>query len=248
MLLRNQMEVHGNLLFKYRGELPVLLIPPGLYLLYAQITAMPDFNWAEFLRWYNIVCLGVVVLGQVIRAYTIAHAAANTSGRNVHGQVADVVNNTGLYSIVRHPLYVGNFFMALGVAMLSCNAWFVLVYILAFWIYYERIIYAEEHFISQKFDERLKEWAMTTSTFIPMFGAFKKPVTPFNLKKVIRQEKNGILATFCIFFVYHAVQNQALYGKPFDGLDAWSIAFGASIIYYLVVRFLSKRTSLLSGD
>lgn len=248
MLLRNQLEVHGNFLFKYRGELPIALIPPGLLLFYYQIKTSPDFPWADFLAWYKFPCLGVVLLGQTIRSYAIAYAAVHTSGRNIHGQLANVINHTGLYSCVRHPLYLGNFFMALGVAMLSCNAWFVLVYILLFWIYYERIIYAEEHFISQKFDAEMQDWATRTSTFIPTFGTFRKPVTPFNWKKIIRQEKNGILAAFGIFFIYNIVQNVAINGKPFIGIDFWSIGFAASIVYYLVIRYLNKRTKILQGD
>src|SRR5689334_1566208 len=116
MLLRKQMEVHGNFLFKYRGELPIILIPPGLFLIYRQITTQPDFDWAGFLAWYNFLCLGVVMFGQAIRAYAHGYTALHTSGRNIHGQLANVINNTGMYSIVRHPLYLGNFFMALGVA------------------------------------------------------------------------------------------------------------------------------------
>ena len=103
MLLRTQMQVHGNTLFKYRGELPVILIPPGLYLLYYQIKSDPQFDWEEFLGWYKFLCLAVVGLGQLIRAYALAHVAPNTSGRNIHGQIADVVNNTGLYSAPAIP-------------------------------------------------------------------------------------------------------------------------------------------------
>jgi protein-S-isoprenylcysteine O-methyltransferase Ste14 len=248
MLLRHQLEVHGNFLFKYRGELPVLLIVPGLFIFYYQITSTPDFDWANFLSWYKFPCLAVVLLGQAIRAYAIAYAAAHTSGRNIHGQLANVINHTGLYSCVRHPLYVGNFFMALGVAMLSCNAWFVLVYVLVFWIYYERIIYAEEHFISQKFTDDMNEWATNTSTFIPAFSKFKKPESRFNWKKIIRQEKNGILAAFGIFFIYNIVENVAIHGKAFMGFDVWSIAFVASIVYYLIIRYLNKKTKVLEGD
>jgi protein-S-isoprenylcysteine O-methyltransferase Ste14 len=248
MLLRTQMQVHGNMLFKYRGELPIILIPPGLYFLYRAITTQPEFDWEEFLGWYKFVCLGVVALGQMIRAYTHAHTAIHTSGRNIHGQLANAINNTGIYSVVRHPLYLGNFFMALGIAMLSCNAWFVVVYVLAFWIYYERIIYAEEHFISQKFDAALEEWAAKTSTFIPVFSTFRKPQTRFNWRKIIRNEKNGVLATFAIFFVYDAVQNLTIHGKPFIGINFWVVAFPASILYYLVVRYLYKKTKLLAGE
>jgi protein-S-isoprenylcysteine O-methyltransferase Ste14 len=248
MLLRNQLEVHGNFLFKYRGELPVALIVPGLIIFYYQITTTPEFGWSEFLAWYKYPCLAVVLLGQAIRSYAIAYAAVHTSGRNIHGQLANVINHTGLYSCVRHPLYLGNFFMALGVAMLSCSVWFVLVYILVFWIYYERIIYAEEHFISQKFNDEMNDWATKTSTFIPAFSKFKKPESPFNWKKIIRQEKNGILAAFGIFFIYNIVEKVAIYGKAFMGVDFWSIAFAASIVYYLIVRYLNKKTKVLEGD
>ena len=137
--------------------------------------------------------------------------------------------------------------MALGVAMLSCHAWFIVVYILAFWIYYERIIYAEEHFISQKFDAGLEEWSNKTPTFFPALRSFRKPSTPFNWRKIIRQEKNGVLATFSIFLVYTLVQNFALHGKVFLGFDFWIIAFIGSIVYYLVVRTISKKTQLLSS-
>ncbi len=248
MLLRKQMEVHGNILFKYRGELPILLIPPGVYLLYRAITTHPQFDWQGFLSWYKFLCLGIVALGQMIRGYAHAHTALHTSGRNIHGQLANAVNNTGIYSVVRHPLYLGNYFMALGVAMLSCNVWFVVVYTLAFWIYYERIIYAEEHFISQKFDAALEEWAAKTSTFFPDFSTFRKPASRFNWRKIIRNEKNGVMATFAIFFVYDAVEKWTLHGTPYTGVDFWVIALPASVVYYLVVRYLYKKTKLLAGE
>ena len=49
--------------------------------------------------------------------HVAGHVPAGTSGRNTRGQIALELNTTGLYSIVRHPLYVGNFLMWLGLAM-----------------------------------------------------------------------------------------------------------------------------------
>jgi len=83
-------------------------------------------------------------LGLFIRAYAVGHTPANTSGRNTKEQLADELNTTGIYSMVRHPLYLGNFFMWLGAAVLTKNGWFIVAFILLYWIYYERIMFAEE--------------------------------------------------------------------------------------------------------
>ena len=60
----------------------------------------------------EMIFLAVSLLGEAIRIITVGHAPRNTSGRNTtEGQVADVINTSGIYSIIRHPLYVGNFLL-----------------------------------------------------------------------------------------------------------------------------------------
>src|SRR5690606_25761265 len=127
----------------------------------------------------------------------------NTSGRNTHeGQVADTLNTTGIYSIVRHPLYLGNFLMWLGPALLTENLWFIIVFILSYWVYYERIMFAEEQFLARKFGEVYTKWADSVPAFIPKFRPFSKPDFPFSIKKVLKKEKNGLFALFFIFMVF----------------------------------------------
>ena len=64
--------------------------------------------------------------GLGIRVFTVGFTPKNTSGRNTAEQIADVLNTSGIYSMVRHPLYVGNFFMWLGIGLLTQNPYFVL--------------------------------------------------------------------------------------------------------------------------
>ena len=52
---------------------------------------------------YNYFCLLVGLTGLFIRLHVVGHAAENTSGKK--NKKADQVNSTGIYSIVRHPLY-----------------------------------------------------------------------------------------------------------------------------------------------
>ncbi|UKI18106.1 MAG: isoprenylcysteine carboxylmethyltransferase family protein [Bacteroidales bacterium] len=132
---------------------------------------------------YEILCFVVSLLGLAVRAFTVGYTPANTSGRNVAEQVADQLNTTGLYSVVRNPLYVGNFLMWLGIAMLTMNLWFIISFILLFWVYYERIIFAEEQFLTNKFGSVYTDWADKTPCFIPRLKGYVAPKLPFRLEE-----------------------------------------------------------------
>jgi len=169
MLLKNQMEKQGNWLFRFRGILPLIVLVFAVYE-YAQTELHPELYPLEettYEYFYEMFCLLVALLGLGIRIMTVGYTPANTSGRNTQGQLADELNTTGMYSLVRNPLYVGNFFMWLGVAMLTMNLWFIAAFIMMYWVYYERIIYTEEKFLENKFGAAYAEWAANTPCFVP---------------------------------------------------------------------------------
>ena len=106
MALINEIEKQGNFLFKYRGQFPIVLFILAIPFIY--------FTDSICLHEENNFTLAAIVLsgvGFVIRAYTIGTTPRGTSGRNTKEQVAEVLNSTGIYSVVRHPLYLGNYFM-----------------------------------------------------------------------------------------------------------------------------------------
>jgi protein-S-isoprenylcysteine O-methyltransferase Ste14 len=69
---------------------------------------------------------------------------------------------TGAYSIARHPIYFGNFFIGLGFALYCASFWVVAVFVLLFWVYYERIMFAEEEFLRRTFGKAYESWAART--------------------------------------------------------------------------------------
>jgi hypothetical protein len=75
--------------------------------------------------YYTFGCVFISLIGLAVRIYTIDYTPDNTSGRNTSEQVADTLNRTGIYSIIRHPLYVGIFLMWLGIAFVVQNFWFI---------------------------------------------------------------------------------------------------------------------------
>jgi len=240
--LQESIEHQGNFLFRYRSFLPLIILLAGVVVFYNDLLAG---RLADDSRYLNLqfTALAVSFFGLAIRIIAVGHSPANTSGRNTKQQLADEVNTTGIYSTVRHPLYLGNFFMWAGAIMLIGNWWFMLVFALAYWIYYERIMYAEEQFLRRKFGELYLEWANRTPAFVPSFRHKVKSRYPFSLKKVLKKEKNGIVAIFLLVFLFHALRNSVLLNRFYFDWVFWSMI--ASVALYLLLKVLKKNTSWL---
>jgi len=248
MALQESLEKQGNWLFKYRGKLPLLLLAIVL-LLFIRTELYPETFILEetpYEVYYERLCLLLCLFGLAIRVYTVGHTPANTSGRNENAQLADHLNTTGIYSLVRHPLYLGNFFMWLGLAMMTGHLWFLIGFCIFYWIYYERIMFAEEQFLRKKFGAAYLEWAEKTPAFIPSlnFKKFRKPDYPFCLKKVLRQEKDGLVAVAVLFALFNLI------GEWVEKELDFTLLVGATLIgvIYLILKFLKKYTRILNQE
>jgi protein-S-isoprenylcysteine O-methyltransferase Ste14 len=104
MKIDDHLEKSGNWLFRWRSYLPLLLL--GMSLASLREFKFPGGSRTLDLIW-EIVSSLVGFSGVAIRAYVVGCAPERTSGRNTREQVADTLNTTGIYSIVRHPLYLG---------------------------------------------------------------------------------------------------------------------------------------------
>ncbi|MBK8634187.1 MAG: isoprenylcysteine carboxylmethyltransferase family protein [Saprospiraceae bacterium] len=241
MPLLEELESEGNFLFKRRSFLPIILLVVALavYLMNGQTINNELF----------IASLVTSLIGLLIRVHTVGHTPKNTSGRNTaEGQVAETVNKTGFYSIVRHPLYLGNFFMYMGFAVISGNIWFVVTCILAFWVYYERIMIAEEEFLRDKFGEQYTSWASITPPFIPAFGNWTKPSLTFSMKKVLKKEKNGLFAVFVIFLAFLTLKHYQLtklWVQPIEWMFYATIFTG---VLYFILKYLKSKTKVLDEE
>ena len=242
MALQEEFKKQGDFLFKNRSYLPlvILVVGLGVYINTEFLEIQEDQeNWVS--ESYEFICLGICLLGLLVRIITVGHSPKNTSGRNTKdGQIADVLNTTGLYSLVRHPLYVGNFFMWLGIAMLTQNTWFIIAFILFYAFYYERIMYAEESFLRTKFGDQYLEWAKNVPAFIPKFKKYERHQHSFSLKKVLKKEKNGFAAIFLLFWVFEFVGEIVEKRKIILEYDFWFFCALTALITYFILKILKK--------
>lgn len=241
MALREEMERSGQSLFRWRSYLPLL---PLFVVLAAADTRQPLWPIGAERGW-GVFCILVSAAGLMIRAYVVGTTPAGTSGRNRGRQVAARLNISGWYSVVRHPLYLGNALMWLGVALLPRNVWALAVVALFFWVYYERIMLAEEAFLRDRFGEAYLEWSKRTPAFVPAFSRWREADMPFSLRTVLRREYSGMFGAAAAFAVVDLVREHAVRGRwMLDPL--WAMTFTVSAAGYLVLRVLKSRTRWLS--
>lgn len=239
MPLREEMESAGHWLFRWRSYLPLAL----LALVMGVVWTGPD---AHARPWYDewlAFCLAVAGAGQIIRVLTVAYVPAGTSGRQTDGQVAEHLNTGGMYSLVRHPLYVGNFLMWLGPALYPANAWLAAVMVLVFWLYYERIMFAEEEYLRRSYGQAYEHWARVTPAFVPRLRGWTPPALPFSFRTVLRRELSSFFGMVSVFTALELVNNithdQAPLSRP------WQVFFAAGLFVFLLLTFLKRRTRLL---
>lgn len=244
MALIHSFEKSGNTLFRYRGQIPVILFIVALPVIYFTNYTIISGSLYVIL---TIIAVSLSILGFLIRAVSIGTTPKGTSGRNRKNQVAESLNSTGIYSIVRHPLYLGNYFMWIGIVLFTFNIYFVIIVSLIFWLYYERIMFAEERFLEKKFGQKYLDWSLTAPAFIPSFKNYKKDTTPFSFKSVLRREYSGFLATvLCFAFIDHFryfILNQEI---EWDRPSTYILAI--AIIITLTLRTIKHSTKLLNEE
>lgn len=244
MALIHSLEKEGNFLFKYRGQIPVILFIAAIPVIYTTNST----TFSETSKWiWSIASILLSVFGFLFRAYAIGTTPKGTSGRNTKKQVADVLNSTGIYSIVRHPLYVGNYFMWIGIVAYTFNIYYVIIVTLAYWLYYERIMFAEERFLEGKFGKDYLDWSLKAPAFVPSFKNYIPSSTPLSFKTILRREYAGVLATV-IGFVFVECLRIYFHEEIFDFPPIHFKVLAVTVVITLVLRTLKKNTGVLSDN
>ena len=244
MTLEEHFRRSGNWLFRWRSYLPLFFF--GIVLIGLRGFHYPGGSHLLDEIW-ELICFLVGLEGLWIRMFTVGYAPRSTSGRNTSKQVAGVLNTTGMYSIVRHPHYLGNYFMWLGIALLPQRTWVVAVFTLAFWLYYERIIFAEETFLLEKFGEDFTAWARRTPAFFPSFRNWRPPEIPFSFRTVLKREYPALLALVVAVTIVELIGERLTSGR-FQVAFFWEIILFATVLLCATLRWLKKKTTLLQVE
>jgi len=236
MSLVKEMERSGQWLFRWRSYLPLVFLPVSLGALAAASEPAPV--WARSLG------IGISLLGLGVRIWVAGWAPAQTSGRNTRKQVADRLNTQGPYSVARHPLYLGNYGMFAGILIWTGVLWVWVLGSLSFWLYYERIMAAEEGFLDGRFRGVFRRWAAKTPAFWPRILLYQPGSSSWIVRAALKREYSSYFAwaaTLSFLRMAEAWFQTETLGLP----RSWWIFFGLSLGIYLTLRTLKRHTRVL---
>jgi len=232
----DEMKEQGNWLFRWRSFLPLVIAP--LFIIGLQHSTYPMGSHLLGRLW-ELFCLAISLAGLGIRIYTVGYVPAGTSGRTTSNPKAQELNTTGMYSIVRHPLYLGNFVIFVGIALFARSTLLAVACVLAFFLYYERIIIAEEAFLSDKFGEVFTQWAEKTPMIVPRFRLWCKPAQPFSWRVVLTREYPGFFTIIASFTAIEVISDRFYEGKwQLDWM--WGTILCVGLLVFVILRTLKK--------
>jgi len=154
---------------------------------------------------FNRIHIGlfIAVLGQVWRIY-----AAGVIYKNK--QLA----TTGAYSLVRHPLYLGNF-LILGGFALACGQWGVIALAFGFVLfYYPAAVRYEDNKLARIFGEEWQAWSNTVPAVFPSHLRWRANTdAEWNARLSLLRNGELIISVFLLacawFMLYRAGESMA---------------------------------------
>jgi len=146
----------------------------------------------------------LLVAGEALRLWAVGVAGklTRTRGSNVKGLVT-----SGPFGFVRNPLYLGNFAIAGGVAVLSKVGWLLWAMPLLFALQYAAIVAWEERVLAQAFGEAYDDYRRGVRRWVPSPRRYRGAAGPAWAAGIAwRSERDtlvGLAAVVALLVVKH---------------------------------------------
>jgi protein-S-isoprenylcysteine O-methyltransferase Ste14 len=191
----------GGWLFKHRTSLPIplalalVLIPST-----AQTTGIRTF----------LVAAGVlmVLAGEGLRFWGVHHIG--TISRTRSDRLGPLVDS-GPFSMVRNPLYLGNILLWAGFAAAAGLAWMIPVVVLILGLEYHAIVRWEERLLESRLGDAYRRYQQQVPRWIPRRPHIVKAETtaPFSWAETAFSER-GTLIAIALGFALLALKNSVI--------------------------------------
>jgi protein-S-isoprenylcysteine O-methyltransferase Ste14 len=139
-------------------------------------------------HWNIIIGLLIALAGQLFRIF-----AAGTIFKNKE------LASDGAYSLVRHPLYLGNILILGGFSLASGNLWVALAVLLFFLIWYPATISYEDAKLERIFGDDWRTWSEGTNAVFPnRFNWSKLTATQWNARQSLLRNGEFIISVYLL--------------------------------------------------
>lgn len=175
----------GGWVYRWRSYVPVGLVVAmlgGERLAVTRGVAGP----APPAAWWALTLL-VSLAGLAVRGWTLGLVPRGDWARHRY-QRAERLSTIGPYSVVRHPLYLGNALNAAGMVLAPGILWLGLGVGAAMAAFFALIIVAEDHYLAERFGAEHAEWARRTPLLLPDPRLWRPSGRRFDWRRAVRSE------------------------------------------------------------
>lgn len=135
----------------------------------------------------------LTVAGELIRIYSVAFIGSVSRTRNVETAGAALITG-GPFAFVRNPLYVGNFFITLGLAVFGGVTWIICLAAFLFSFQYYCIVKHEERLLVGRFGQAYEDYMTVVPAWIPTKWPTLETIEwPTNFSPALRSERRTLL-------------------------------------------------------
>ena len=176
----------GGWLFKHRTSIP---LPIVLALLIIPSRALPS----SFSTSLAVVGVLIVVAGELLRLWAVHQIGVISRTRSDRlGPLVD----TGPFSLVRNPLYLGNILIWLGFAISARLYWLAPLVVLLLAIEYHAIVRWEERLLESRLGAAYRAYAERVPRWLPLMRApARGPLSPaFSWTQTFYSERGTLIA------------------------------------------------------
>jgi isoprenylcysteine carboxyl methyltransferase (ICMT) family protein YpbQ len=177
----------GETLFRLRDYTPIPLIILMLFI------GKPTASSA-------ILGTLLVVIGELFRIYSVAFIGSISRTRK--GSLGGALVTSGPFAFVRNPLYVANFFILFGFAVLSASFGLVLFSVLLFAFQYYWIVQYEEGLLAAKFGQAYADYQLQVPAWMPKkCPALAELEWPTSYSAALKSERRTLTTILVLFLV-----------------------------------------------
>jgi hypothetical protein len=149
------------------------------------------FVLARFDEEYLLPAILLIGMGEALRFWAAGHLRKDKT-----------LTTGGPYRVIRNPLYLGSFLMAVGFCLIAGSIWVWVLVILYFALCYIPVIRYEERTLREKFPADFARYSAIVPAFYPTLKIFPFSSTRFSFQQAIRNKEYnailGILAAFAL--------------------------------------------------
>ena len=131
-----------------------------------------------------------------IRLHVAGRARRGTSARGVTFEAGTLIT-TGMYALVRNPLYVANVLVWCGMAMLTGSLAVAAVVAAVAGIHFHLIVLAEERYLARRYGRRYAEYCRRVGRWLPRLGSRRRDApeaspAPFTWSRALFREADTL--------------------------------------------------------